>query len=346
MKTFSIREILWIINDHFRTLLVPQPQPYRTMTYLQRLLTIFMVIFILLLLAPASIFAQTKKKPMQIKENPMQMATVLTNSDSLYKIILNNESELIGKIVTDSSDFYIVEVDDSKIKLKKSAVLSVKLLNYKRGKIWFDNPHHTRYIYAPTAFNLKKGEKYFSTLYAIPSIYYGVTDHFTFGVTVPLSTFIALQPTVNLTAKWGGYELSPNLRASFGTNALIFNGNIFGNDEQASLSVTGLGFGLLTAGNKDSNVSVGLGYGYSNTGGVLSKPAVNISAIHRFQRKIAFVTENYIIPTGDNSIVVFSYGLKIFGESSSFGFGFVNSPSLLKEIVTFGLPIIDYAYKF
>ena len=63
----------------------------------------------------------------------------------------------------------------------------------------------------------------------------------------------------------------------------------------ASAGTASLGYGVFTLGTSESNLSVGVGYGFFS--GEFSKsPVVMISGTRRLGNNIAFLSENYIIP--------------------------------------------------
>jgi hypothetical protein len=68
----------------------------------------------------------------------------------------------------------------------------------------------------------------------------------------------------------------------------------------------------------------------------------------RVGRKISLITENWMIPVNYGSkdyMGLFSYGLRVLGEKTSFDFGFINNAEIVKGI-GIGIPYLDIVVKF
>ena len=78
-------------------------------------------------------------------------------------------------------------------------------------------------------------------------------------------------------------------------------------------------------------------------------PMITLCGTARISRKIAFVTENWIIPYTSNSgqkyTPVFSYGLRFFGETLSVDLAFINNKEIF-EILFTGIPFVAFAVKY
>ncbi|MDX1642187.1 MAG: hypothetical protein R3220_10845, partial [Balneolaceae bacterium] len=64
---------------------------------------------------------------------------------------------------------------------------------------------------------------------------------------------------------------------------------------------------------------------------------------YRLIQRIAFVTENFVFPDVDDSLVL-SYGLRFIGENMSFDLAFFR-PGLGTDI-GFGIPYVDFVFNF
>jgi len=119
-------------------------------------------------------------------------------------------------------------------------------------------------------------------------------------------------------------------------------------------------YGVLTYGNPDYNVTEGLGLGFSKSNFGTSKskssafefgkyPMITVCGTARIARKIALVTENWIIPSSGNSGVtyypVYSYGVRFFGETVAFDLAFINNKDIA-SILFIGIPFISCTVKF
>ena len=108
------------------------------------------------------------------------------------------------------------------------------------------NPQSSRYFFAPSGIQLKKGEGYFQTNIALNSVSLGINDHLTLG---GLISFVGAGGTLKI-----GKELAPNVHASFGG---IGFSDYYGELERP----IGLIFGNITWGTDDRNITINLGTG-------------------------------------------------------------------------------------
>lgn len=256
--------------------------------------------------------------------------------DQHLSIKLRDETSYTGRFDSKTDSTLIIYAGNVKIELKYSEIESIKEVaasKYVNGKYWFPNPHHTRYLFGPSAFNLKKDAGYYQNIYGtINTINYGITDHFTMGAGTELISLFSGSPVFMITPKFGGYKLSDNWHAGGGAFlALIPDG--YG----------GIGYGIITYGNEDSNLTFGTGWGFSD-GSIASNPIFTVSAMHRVSRTVSLITENWVLPF-DGYEPVFSYGVRFFGERMSVDIAFINSPEI-SEILKIGFPYVDFVYKF
>lgn len=219
----------------------------------------------------------------------------------------------------------------------------------KEGAIWFKNPNNTRYLFAPSAFCLKKGEGYYQNIYgAGNAVNYGLTDHISIGggLVGPMGAYINTKI---------GYSIHKNVHVAggvlLGNSFFPINGNILG---------VGVGFGVVTLGNVDNNITVGAGYGLDNTGGTTNwqdKPVFVANGMARVGKKFALVTENWMINTKgdpfDRGITksshyetYFSYAFRYMGQRSTLDAGFLNTPALIERGWIIGIPYIGFVIRF
>ena len=191
-----------------------------------------------------------------------------------------------------------------------------------KSSLVYENHHDSRYYFAPTAYNLKKGELYYNTLYfLVHDVQYGINDYFSMGLG---TTIIGLPAYV--TPKFS-YPISDKVSIMagdlfvFGTYGLNFNFN---------LAYTGLTFG-----SKSKNVSVSGDY-LTSSEFSSGKGLLNISTMLNMSKYLYFVSENYLSSidnqltanrisgyTTDNDGYTYpDYEYRDFTSSSSFVGGF------------------------
>jgi hypothetical protein len=189
-----------------------------------------------------------------------------------------------GKIISEDDKELVVEkVDGSKI------VFPIASVQYR---MIIPNPkqigpivHPTRYLYAPSAIPLKRGEGYVNFIYGLAyQGQYGVTDNISIGAT----TSIILQPTF-FNFKIGG-EVDKNFYASIGGQVGKLT---FADPESLSLL-----FANTTYGTREANITLNVGYGmYSQSREQL--PIVELSGLYQSSPKVSFVFEMWALLHND-----------------------------------------------
>lgn len=181
----------------------------------------------------------------------------------------------------------------------------------KSGVYWFENTHATRGFFAPTGFNLRKGEGYYSNvLIGLNSVAYGFTDNFTIGAGADAFTVLTgnAPALLYITPKFsfrGGESFT------YGVGALVGSFGL-----NADRATAGIAYGVGTFGNRNNNVSIAVGYGFAE-GSWSKQPVVTLSGQYRVARKVSLMTENYILPD-----VVFGVtGARFMNSNFSFDIG-------------------------
>lgn len=209
---------------------------------------------------------------------------------------------------------------------------------FKDGEYWFENPNATRYLFSPSAFSLKKGEAYYQNTYLIiNSFNFGVTDNLTIGGGFELYSTVTGDPIFFISPKYS-FPISKNLRAGAG---LLYVNALDSNDGFTGL---GIGYGIVTYGNTDDNITVGLGYGFVEKE-LSEKPVFTFSGMKRLSRRFGLVSENWLVPT-DDYYGIYSYGLRFMGERMTVDFAFLNNPDIASDVTFIGFPYIDFVIRF
>lgn len=257
-----------------------------------------------------------------------------------YQIELMDGSEFIGTILSlNSSVLEIRTASIPKIQIFLETVKRMKVIENKmvfKGATAIPNPNPTRYFFAPSAFNLKKGEGYFQNTYLLlNSINYGLSDHISIGASLELiSTFstigVGWSPIWMITPKVG-YEVAKNVNV--GAGLLLANMGFQGGFQ--------LAYGIVTYGNPENNVSLAVSTGWAD-GQFFKNPPITVNGMFRVGRRNAFITENWIVPSIGN---LYSYGVRFFGSKISVDLGFLNNKDIMQAIII-GIPYVDFTVKF
>lgn len=154
----------------------------------------------------------------------------------------------------------------------------------------YADEHNTRYFFAPSAYNLKKGEAYYNTIYfLIHDIQFGVNDYFSMGMG---TTIIGLP-----------LYFTPKLSIPVGKKSALGVGDLLMLGTWGSDFLGNLAYGTFSSGGRNGNFTVGAGYLYTNENdltGQTSSLVTNLSAMTRLSPFIFLLTENYIMSANFN----------------------------------------------
>lgn len=232
-----------------------------------------------------------------------------------YLITLMNGTALQGKIISRKEKEIIVQtahignvtVDISKIK----SIKPITAANFRDGRYWFKTRVDAHYFLAPSAIPLQRGEAFYQNTM-------GIYNSFEVGIAKNFSCFGGvILPTAYFLAPHFSFRLGKGIHAGMG----ILGADITGP------SYAGAGYGQITFGNRASHLSVGGGYGFvkaqrfffSHKYEWLEMGLLSVSGMKRFTPRYAIVTENWFSP--GEGIKVFSGGLRMMGEKSTWDFG-------------------------
>jgi hypothetical protein len=235
------------------------------------------------------------------------------------RITTTDGNVLMGEIVQENDDRIILQVEGiGEVTVQRANIRNIQVIRpdqIRNGEYWFDNPHGTRYFFAPNAIGLQKGTGYYQNAWIFfNNVNYGLSDNFSIGAgMIPGFLFGG---GLDATPFWILPKLSiPIVGDQFhlGVGAMI--GGIVGSGSGA------LFYGSGTYGSTDNNLTVGLGYGASG-GEISNTPMVNISGMYRAKRTIYMLGELYFLPGIDGS------GIALFGgrwapENFAVDFGLV-----------------------
>ena len=266
----------------------------------------------------------------------------IADSTQVQVVKLRDGSSIVGRVTEVSADTIRFAALVGTLSIARTDILEVREVAtsaLRRGEVWPANPNATRLLFAPTGRMLEKGEGYFNDTYVfLLSVHGGFTSRFTLGggmSVVPVSEFtdnaLYIMPKIGVVA-------SPKFNLAVGGLAGVVGG-LVDDDENASFGVV---YAVGTAGSPDASVSFGTGFAYAG-GQFADRPVAMLGAETRLGRRVAFVTENYLIPNDDVTSVI-SYGLRFFGEKLSADLAFWNAPG--ETMVFPGIPYVSFSVKF
>lgn len=222
--------------------------------------------------------------PVTFEASAQDTQTPATNNTKYVRLVLQNGGMYEGEVLEiDESTFLINTLILGQMRITKTDIASITYITADQvGKLTMSNrtgdinPQPTRYYFAPSGMQLKKGEGYYQNAWLIYNqASYGVSDNFTVGMSMtPFGT--------GGTIKFGG-KVADNVNVSVGGLALI----PFENE-----APIGIGFANITFGDERKNISLSYGVGFSEDD---ISQMLNVSAMLELSSSMWLITENYLI---------------------------------------------------
>jgi hypothetical protein len=263
------------------------------------------------------------------------------NSDPvIVRIETRDGSTIQGEVISETDDYVVIRTASSgDITIQRANITNVKVLNarqFRNGEYWHDNPQSTRYFFVPNAMGLPKGQGYYQNIWILfNNVNYGVTDNFSMGVGfIPMFLFGVSETPIWLLPKVSFPVISDEFHVAAG--AMI--GGVVG--------VAGFGaiYGMTTYGNRDNNISLGLGYGYAGSE-VSDSPVVTVSGMYRFSKRWYFVTDNYFFPSAtDNGLL--NFGVRWAPERVAVDFSLTRLLTDNEDADYVGFPLLGVTIPF
>ena len=219
--------------------------------------------------------------------------------EQLVIIILIDKSELNGQLIEENDQQLVIRT--KVMGLMTISRTEIKKVIYLNAKGRLPNPTPYRYFLGQSAYNLEKGEGFYqNVLGTFNLVGYGISDRLSGLVGVELITLSLGEPLITANLKYG-FPVAKNLNMGLSGSLFTFS------DEFTLGSVTG----MATYGSKESNISVGVGYGIAN-GTVSDGALINIAGQLRIAKKLSLLTENYILSGASGGVN--SFGVRFIGK--------------------------------
>ena len=217
-----------------------------------------------------------------------------------------------------------------------------------RGRAgWDDVGNGDRLFFLPTARNLRRGEGYVQDLELVfVSANYGITDHFSVGALASVipgqgaDNIIALTPK----ASWPVAE-----KVHLGAGALLIA------TKSGAGAVT---YANGTYGSADNNLTLGLGYGFTDNSGFISTPVLVLGGAVRVARRVSLMSETYVLrdrsflDLGTFLVVGGIAGVRVTGPRFSGGlgvlyaYGEIQSSDFLNGSGSLAYPFGEFTVRF
>ena len=252
----------------------------------------------------------------------------------VQELVLSDGSVFFGRVLdaSDPATFRLVAGIEIQVPHADVRSLSIARARVRQGAFWRADPNRTRLFFGPTARTLPAGGGYFSVFELVmPFLSFGVTDRLILSGGTPL--FFGGDEGERIFWFAPKLRLASNARTDLAVGVLAFS--TIGGDGSA-----GILYGVVTSGGPDSAISLGLGYGWVD-GDLADNPAIMLGGETRVGRRTKFITENYLLPSGD---VLLSFGPRFFGERLSADLGLLLP--FVDGSLDVALPLVNFVWNW
>ena len=271
-----------------------------------------------------------------------------------YSVEVRSGNRFVGVLQAADAEALDFDTPDlGRVHVLRSNLKELVLLSAEQARTGRDYVGNgERLFFGPTARNLRKGEGSVQDVDVfLLTANYGLSDNFSMGI---IASFIPTAGSYNffgLTPK-ASVPLGANVRA--GAGALV----LFSGGETA-----GVTYANVTVGDADHNLTGGIGFGFSGSGGFGSTPVLMLGGATRIGRRISLVDETYVVHSSSTSSsnnfsatgVAGIAGLRITWPRISGGVGLAYagfsyndsySSSRISNSAATAYPYLDVAFRF
>jgi len=278
------------------------------------MLKVFLLIFSLIL--PTLLFAQDyydstavprKQVFVRLKDGTTLRGQVLSSRDNEVRLQTDN----LGTVV---------------LELTRIAEISEVEGFNRNGRFYFRSPFYTNYFVSPTALTLRQGEATYQNTYLFfNGVNFGVSDNLTLGGGALLLPGVPTQ-LLFVTPKIC-FNRNGAVKVGAGTVALVLFETRYrygGGTSQSyrNTQVGGVFYGAVTFGDEEKHGTITAGWAYGG-GEVANSPVITASYLARVSRRVAVMTENWLVPGNRNDFAtsILSGGIRLSGERIGGDFG-------------------------
>lgn len=218
--------------------------------------------------------------------------TALSQETRRVQIQTSEDRTFIGHVQSESPQEIILLTESlGEVAIPKMNILSIT--DIAEGEVVSNegkNAQPSRYFFAPSGFQLPKGEGYYqNTLLFYNQFSYGISDHVTVGVPIVIPFLGGISIKVG-TQLGSANEEGHSLHSSAGVLYLV---PITGNTSIGG----GIAFSNLSYGNENNNITFGLGQTFANNGSdvqdLSESPLINLGGMLKVGRRKWLMSENY-----------------------------------------------------
>lgn len=211
----------------------------------------------------------------------------VVETGTVYTFTMSSGKQYMGKVIAQDETTITIDANAlGEIKITNVNIAGFTSVAAVAAAISYD--HGTRYLFAPSAIPLKKGEGYYHNIMILMNGFrYGVTDRVSVGagIIMPIGFYADMKY---------GRQISKNVHVAAGGMLIT---------TMMGIGVgVGCGFGSITVGDRWTNATFTAGYGAVMSDGdwnATNRPILNFSGMLRITDGFSLVTENYFFPVRD-----------------------------------------------
>jgi hypothetical protein len=264
-------------------------------------------------------------------------------------VTLEDGSVIVGRFVSETTEVLSLESKyGGQITIPLGDIVEreeVTAAELVLGAAWPTDKNYTRYLWSPTAFALQAKQGYCSdACLFLPSFAWGITDNFSVLGGITLIPGLPLGDQLIQLA--GKFTIMEQRDLAVAAGVQYFGMNI----EDYNIGF-GFVFGTVTRGNYNNHISGSIGYGFARAGGDgksatewMDRPLITVSAIRRYSKSIAFITENWLLPEIDIGDTPLSVGIRFLGDRLSVNLAGIFTLSMFEEGIIIPFPWVDFSF--
>ena len=257
----------------------------------------YLLIFILISFSSFVLHGQVGSE--QVGQNLL----IVTKSGEVVKGSLQSVSDNSIELLNEQGQLEKVmreDIDYSKV-LDQSTADMQTLENGVR----IDEYNSNRYFISPSGYSIPKGKSYYENIGVFfNSFGFGVSDNFSLAVGAEILSTLYGNPILYISPRFH-VEDEKGYAWSLGGTFLTSTSSNF-----AGIAVLQTAF---TIGDRNNNFTIGAGYGFTTSSFSDAIVPITISGVKRLSRKVALVTDNFIILDDEaDELSVLSAGVRLY----------------------------------
>ncbi len=286
-----------------------------------------------ILLFAVGLFGEAERLTAQ---EPPQEIAVVQDTSVVQHVELRDGTKLTGRVVSIDGEWVtFVTLGGVELRFRRGDVASVRETSRARAReeMWPRDGSDSRLFVSPTARVPDHGHGYFGVYELFfPSVGVGL------GGVAMLSGGVTIIPGIDISDQV--FYLSGKARF-LNTDYVQAAAGVFWVRAGSSDESAGAVFGTITAGSDIASFTGSLGFPFVTESGFEEKPLISLGGELRASRRIKFITENWVVPGEDGSIL--SFGVRFITSSLTAELAGI-FPTTAEDVVFF--PLVSFSYTW